>query len=197
MLLLFSCAVVPHCLCHPGLKHARPPSPSLSPGIFSNLCPLSWWCHSTISSSITPFSACHESFPASESLPMSRIFNSGGKSFGASASASVLPINIQGWLPSGLTGLISLLYKGLSRVFSSTTVQKHQFFGTHNKFNDCHKFNFSFTVTKKKIPNSLLVNSPWPMIVLEGLSIPTNSTTSNHSFLSLLQVYPFQYILFN
>ena len=130
MLLLFSCTVVPHCLCHPGLKHARPPCPSLSPGVFSNLCPLSWLCHSTISSSITPFSSCHESFPASESLPMSRIFNSGGKSFGASASASVLPINIQGWLPLELSGLISLLSKWLSRVISSTTIPKHRFFST-------------------------------------------------------------------
>ena len=179
-----------------GLQHARLPCPSLSPGC-SNSCLLSQWCHPTISSSVAPFSSCPQSFPASGSFPMSLLFTSGGQNIGTSASASVLPINIQGWLPSGLTGLISLLYRGLSRVFSSTTVQKHQFFGTHNKFNDCHKFNFSFTVTKKKIPNSLLVNSPWPMIVLEGLSIPTNSTTSNHSFLSLLQVYPFQYILFN
>ena len=104
VMLLFSCSVVPHCSCHRGLKHARPPCPSLSPGVFSNLCPLSWWCHPTISSSIAPFSSCHQSFPASESFPMSQIFNSGGKSFGTSASASVLPINIQGWLPLELTG---------------------------------------------------------------------------------------------
>ena len=96
----------------------------------AQLCPLSRWCHSTISSSVIPFSSCHQSFPASRSFPMSQFFTSSGQSIGVSASALVLPMNIQDWFPLGLTGLIFLQCKGLSRVFSNTTVQKHQFFGT-------------------------------------------------------------------
>ena len=92
-------------------------------------CPLSQWCHPTISSFVIPFSSCLWSFPASESLPVSQLFTSGGQSIGASASASVLPMDIQDWFPLGLTGLTSLLSKGLSRTFFSTTVWKHQFFG--------------------------------------------------------------------
>ena len=113
-----------------GIQHARLPYPSLFPGVCSNSCPLSWWCHLTISSSVTPFSFCLQSFPASPSFQMSQFFTSGGQSFGDSASASVLPMNIQDWFPIGWTGWISLQSKGLSRVFSNTTVQKHQFFGT-------------------------------------------------------------------
>ena len=113
-----------------GLQHARLPCPFPSPGACSNSCPLSQWCHPTILSSVIPFSSCLQSFPASGSFPMSQFFPSGGQSTGASASASVLPINIQGWFPLDLTGLISLLSKRLSRVFSSTTVPKHQFLGT-------------------------------------------------------------------
>ena len=94
-----------------------------------NSCPVSRWCHPTISSSIVPFSSCLQSFPASGSFPMSQFFAWGGQSIGVSASASVLPVNIQDWFPLGLTGWISLLSKGLSRIFSNTTVQKHQFFG--------------------------------------------------------------------
>ena len=101
---------------------------SLSPEVCSHSCPLSRWCHPTISSSVTPFSSCLQSFPASGSFPVSQFFASGSQSFGASASASVLPMNIQGWFPLGLTSLISLLSKGLWRVFFSTTDQKHQFF---------------------------------------------------------------------
>ena len=112
-----------------GLQHARLPCPSPSPRACSNSCPLSWWCHPTISSSASSFSFCLQSFPASGSFPMSQLFTSDGQSIGASASVSVLPMNIQGWHPLGLTGLISLLSKGLSRVFSNTTVQEHQFFG--------------------------------------------------------------------
>ena len=112
-----------------GLQHARPPCPSPTPGVYSNPCSLSRWCHPTISSSVVLFSSRLQSFPASGSFSMSRLFTSGGQSIGASASASVLPVNIQSWFPSGLTGLISLLSKGLSRVFSNTTVQKHLFFG--------------------------------------------------------------------
>ena len=103
---------------------------SFIPGVCSNSCPLSWWCHITISSSVVPFSSCLQSFPASGSFPMSEHFALGGQSSGASAPASVLLMSIQGWFPLGLTGLISLQSKGLSRVFSSTTIQKHQFFGT-------------------------------------------------------------------
>ena len=102
--------------------------PSLIPGACSNSCPLSWWCHPTISSSVTSFSSYPQSFPASGSFPMSQLFASDGQSVGASASTSILPINIQSWFPLGLLGLISLLFKGLARVFSSTTVWKHQFF---------------------------------------------------------------------
>ena len=112
-----------------GLQHARPPCPSPTPGVYSNSCPLSQWCHPTISSSVVPFFSCLRSFPVSGSFPMSQYFASGGQSTGASASASVLPVNIQDWFPLGWTGLSSLQSKGLSRVFSNTTVQKHQFFG--------------------------------------------------------------------
>ena len=113
-----------------GLQHARLPCPSSSPQACSNLCPLSQWCHPTISSSVIPFSCCLQSFPASGSFLMSWLFAAGGQSIGVSASASVLPMNIQDWFPLGLTGLISLQSKGLSRVFSNTTVEKHQFFST-------------------------------------------------------------------
>ena len=102
----------------------------LPPRVCSNSCPLSQWCYLTISSSATPFSSCPQSFPASESFPNSWLFPSGGQSIRASAAASVLPMNIQGWFPLGLTDLISLLSKGLTRVFSNSTVQKHQFFGS-------------------------------------------------------------------
>ena len=106
-------------------QHARPPCPSPTPRVYSNSCPSSWWCHPTISSSVVPFSSCPQSFPASGSFQMSQLFTWGGQSIGASASASVLPKNIQDWFPLGLTGLISLVSKGLSRVFSNITVLKH------------------------------------------------------------------------
>jgi len=111
-----------------GLQLARLPCPSPSPGVCSNSCPLNWWYHPTILSSVIPFSSCLQSFPASESFQMSQLFASGAQSSGASASASILPMNIQGWFPLGFIDLISLLSKGLLRVFSRTTVQKHQFF---------------------------------------------------------------------
>ena len=111
-----------------GLQHVRLPCPSPILGACSNSCPSSQWCHPTISSSVVPFSSCSQSFPASGSFPLSWHFESGGQNIGASASASVLPVNIQGWFPLGLTDLI-LQSKGLSRVFSSTTIWKHQFFG--------------------------------------------------------------------
>ena len=111
------------------LQHIRLPCPSLSPGVCSNLCPSSQWCHPTISSSVTPFSSCPQSFPASGSFPISWLFTSSGQSIASSASASVFPMNMQGWFPLGLTGLISLLSKRLLTVSSSIIVQKHQFFG--------------------------------------------------------------------
>ena len=109
-----------------GLQHARPRCPSPTPGVCSNSCPSSRWCHPTISSSVVPFSRL-QSFPASGSFLMSQLFTSGGQSIGVSASASVLPMNTQDWSPLGWTGCISLQSKGLSKVFSNTTVQKHQF----------------------------------------------------------------------
>ena len=109
-------------------QHARPPCPSPTPGVYSNSCPLSQWYLPAISSSVIPFSSCLQSFPALGSFQMSQFFVSGGQSIGVSASASVLPINIQDWFPLGWTGWISLQSKRLSKVFSNTTVQKHQFF---------------------------------------------------------------------
>ena len=124
-----SCSVVSDSLRPHGLQHARPPCPSLTPRVYSNSCPSSRWCHPTISSSVIPFSSHLQSFPASGSLPVSQFFSSGDQSVGVSASASVLPMNIQDWFSLGWTGWISLQSKGLWRVFSNTTVQKHQFFG--------------------------------------------------------------------
>ena len=112
-----------------GLHHTRLLCPSPSPRAYSNSCPLSQWCHPTISSSVVPFLSCLQSFPASGSFLMSQLFISGGQSIRAWASASVLPMNSQDWFPFGWTGWISLQSKALSRVFSNTTVQKHQFFG--------------------------------------------------------------------
>ena len=109
-------------------QHTRPPCPTPTPRVHPNPCPLSRWCHPTISSSVVPFSSYPQSFPASGSFQMSQFFTSGGQSIGASASTSVLPMNTQDWSPLGWTGWISLQSKGLSRVFSSTTIQKHQFF---------------------------------------------------------------------
>ena len=123
-------SVVSYSLQPHGLQLARPPCPSPTPGVYWDSHPLSQWCHPAISSSVVPFSSCLQSFSASGSFLMSQFFTSGGQSIGVSASASVLPMNIQDWFPLGWTGWISLQSKGLSRVFSNTTVQKHQFFGT-------------------------------------------------------------------
>ena len=131
-LLLFRCLVMSNSSWPHGLQHARLPCPSLSPGVCSNSCPLSQWCHPTISSSVIPFSSCLQSFPASGAFQMSQFFTSGGQSIGVSASASVLPMNIQDWFPLELTDLISLQSKGLSRVFSSTTVRRHEFLGAQS-----------------------------------------------------------------
>ena len=120
-LLLFSCSEQ---------QHARLPCPSLSPGVCSSSCPLTWWCYRIISSSAASFFFCLQSFPASGSFSMSWLFTSGSQSIGASVSSALLPINIQNWFPLGWTGLISLNSKGIWRVFSNTTVWKQQFFGT-------------------------------------------------------------------
>ena len=147
--LLCCCSVAQSCLtlCNPvdsntpGLQQARLPSPSPSPGACSNSHPLSQWCHLTISSCVFPFSSCLQPFPASGSFPMSQFFVSGGQSFGTSASASVLSMNIQSWFPLRMTGLRSLLFNGFSRVFSSATVLRRQFFSTEpfslSKFHTC------------------------------------------------------------
>ena len=124
----FSSTVMSSSLRPHGLQHARLPCPSPTPRAYSNPCPLSQWCHPTISSSIIPFSSRLQSFPASESFPMSQLFTSGGQSIGVSASTSVLPMNTQDWFSLGWTCWISLQSKGLTGVFSNTTVQKHQFF---------------------------------------------------------------------
>ena len=136
---LSSCSGTQSCptLCNPMdcIQHARFPCPSLAPGLCSNSCPLSGWCYPTISSSFVPFS-CLQSFPASGSFSMNQLFASGGHSIGVSASASVLPMNIENWIPLRWADLISWQSKRLSRVFSSTTVQKHQFFSAQPSFGE-------------------------------------------------------------
>ena len=129
----FSHSVVSDSLRPHESQHARPPCTSPTPGVHSNSCPLSQWCHLAISSSVVPF-YCPQSLPASESFPMSQLFASGGQSTGVSALASFLPMNTQDWTPLGCTGWISLQSKGLSRVFTNTTGQKHQFFGVQLSF---------------------------------------------------------------
>ena len=125
----FSSSVVSNSLQPHESQHTRPLCSSPTPGVYSNSCPSSQWCHPAISSSVVPFSSCPQSLPASESFPMSQLFTWGIQSTGVSTLASVLPKNTQGWSPLEWTGWISLQSRGLSRVFSSTTVQKHQFFG--------------------------------------------------------------------
>ena len=126
----FICSVVSYFLWPHELQHSRPPCPSPTPGVHSDSCPSSPWCHPAISSSVLPFSSYPQSLPGSESFPVSQLFAWSGPSTGVSALASFLPKDTQGWSPLEWTGWISLQSKGLSRVFSNTTVQKHQFFGT-------------------------------------------------------------------
>ena len=125
----FSCSIMSDSLWPHELQHARPPCPSPTPGVHSNSQPSGWWCHPDISFSVVPFSSCPQPLPASGSFTMSQLFAWGGQSTGVSASSSFLPKNTQDWSPLEWTGWISLQSKGLSRVFSNTTVQKHQFFG--------------------------------------------------------------------
>ena len=131
----FSHSLVPGSLPPHDLQYARPPCPSPTPGAYPNSCPLNPWCHPTISFPIVHFSSCPQSLPASGSFPMSQLFESDGQSIGVSASTSVLPMNTQDWSPWGLNGWISLQSKGLSRVFSNTTVQTHQLFSIHLFYN--------------------------------------------------------------
>ena len=137
---MFSCQVMSDSSWTHGLQHARLPHPSLSPGVYPSSCPLNLWYHPTISSSIILFSFCPQSFPASGSFPMSQLFPFGGQSIGASTSASVFPKSFQSLFPLGLTGLISLLSKGCSRVFTSTTVWKHQFFCALSSLTSRHDY---------------------------------------------------------
>ena len=130
----FSLSVVSDSLRPHESQHARPPCPSPTPGVHTDSCPSSRWCHPAISSSVVPFSSCPQSLSASESFPMSQLFIWGGQSIGVSASASVLPKNTQDWSPLGWTDWISLQSKRLSRVFSNTAVQKHQFFSAQLRF---------------------------------------------------------------
>ena len=135
----FSHSVMSDSLRPHGLQYARLPCPSPTPRVYSNSCSLSRWCHPIISSSVVPFSSHLQSFPASGSFQMSQFFASGGQSIGVSASTSGLPMNIQDWFPLGWTGWISLQSEGLSRIFSNTTVQKHQFFSAQLSLrSNCH-----------------------------------------------------------
>ena len=155
----FSHSVTSDSLRPQGPQHARPPCPSPTPRVYSNSCPLSQWRHPTISSSIVPFSSRLQSFPASRSFSMSLFFTSGGLSIGVSASVSVLRMNIQDWFPLGLIGLISLLSKGFSRVFSNTTFQKHQLFGTQLSL---VQLSYPYITTGKSIASTRrTLTSPW------------------------------------
>ena len=147
-----SCSIISNSLRPHELQHTRISCPSPTLRACSNSCPSSCWCHPTISSSVIPFSSCLQSFPASGSFPMNLLFESCGQSIGSSASASVLPMNIQDWFPLGLTGLMSLLSKGLSRVFSSTTIWMHQLFGGQ------FSFYFFLTVSMKRQKNRSIRN---------------------------------------
>ena len=156
----FSHSIVSDSLQPHELQHARPPCPSPTPGVHPNSCPSSRWCHPAISSSVIPFSSCPQSLPASESFPMSQLFAWGGHSIGVSALASFLPKNTQDWSPLERTGWISLQCKGLSRVFSNTTVQKHQFFGA--QLSSQSKFHIHTRPLEKPLPNGKSTTGlPW------------------------------------
>ena len=159
----FSCSVMSNSLWPHEPQHARPCYPSPTPGVHPNPCPLSHWCHLTISSSAVPFSSCPQSVPASRSFPVSQLFASGGQSAAVSASTLALPMKIQDWSPLEWTGWISLQSKGLSRVFSSTTVQKHQFFSAQvssQSNSHIHTWGNAFALTANDIsPNCQITTS--------------------------------------
>ena len=175
----FSCwhSIVSDSLWPHGLQHARSPCPLPSTEACSNLCALSRWCYPTISSSVVPFSSHLQSFPASGSFLMSQLFTWGGQSIGASASASVLPMNIQDLFPLRLTGQVSLPSKGLSRVFSNTTVQKRQFFSAQ-----------PFLWSISHIYASLLENHSFDYKVLRWQRTPCSTSGSNCCFLTCIRV---------
>ena len=156
------------------LQDAKPPCPSPISRFYPNSCPLSWWCHPTISSSVVPFSSCLQSFPASGSFQMSQLFTSCGQSIGVSASTSVLPMNTQDWSPLEWTSMISLKSKGLSKVLSNTTVQKHQFFGPQLSLQSSSHIhsplNYKGGYNMRKVPHITIVVqlSEWELIEKEG-----------------------------
>ena len=194
MLLLFNRSVMSNSSWPHGLQHARLSCPSPSPGACSNSCPLSQRCHPTNLSSVIPFSSCLHSFPASGCFLMGQVFISGGQSVGASASASVLPMNNQDWFPLGLTGLISLQCKGLSGVFSNTTIQWHQFFGTQPSLgSNFHIHTWQLEKPQLWIYEPLLVNLAFCSIMNTGnkpqeyeqcLSMTWLPVNTKHIFLS-------------
>ena len=190
----FSRSAVPASLQPHEPQHARPPCPSPTPGVGSNPCPLNWWCHPAISSSVLPFSSHLQSFPASGSFQMSQLFASGGQSIGVSASASVLPMNTQDWSPLGCTGWISLQSKGLSRVFSNTIVQKHQFFSAFFIVQLSHPYmttGKTIALTRRTFVGkvmSLLFN----MYGVEGEKVWENIYPPKEGFLNLNHPHPGQ-----
>ena len=162
-----------------GLQHNSPPCPSPTPRVYSNFCPLCRWCHPTISSSVIPFSSCLRSFPASGSFPVSQFFASCGQNIAVSASASVLPMNIQDWFPLGWAGWISLQSKGLWRVFSNTTVQKHPFLGAQLSLNHSDSIFPSIRV----FSNESVLHIRWPKYCSFSFSIiPLNEHSGLISF---------------
>ena len=200
-----SCSVMSDSLRLCGLQHARPPCPSPTPGVYSSSCPLSWWCHPTISTSVVPFSYL-QSFPASGSFQKSQFYTSGDQSIGVSASVSVLPMNIRVWFPLGLAGWISLQSKRLSRIFSNTTVQKHQFFSpqlslpSNSHIHTWLWMNFIYSQTTLKIKKTCnilqhtiaLTNLGWEWLPESNHSCPFH-TYPKSSWISLslspLKVY--------
>ena len=174
----FSCSVVSDSLQPHESQHARPPCPSLSPGVHSNSCPSSQWCHPAISSSVVPFSSYPQSLPSIRSFPMSQLFAWGGQSTGVSASASVLPANTQDWSPLGWTGCSPLQSKGLSRVFSNTTVQKHQFFTV--------QLSHPYMTTGKTIALTRQTFVGKVMSLLFNINISTSAQSYNDCFSSYL-----------
>ena len=173
----FICSVVSDSLRPHESQHTNTPCPSPTPGIHSDSCPSSQWCHPAISSSVVPFFSCPQSLPASKSFPMSQLFTWGGQSTGVSALASFLPKKFRGWSPSEWTGWISLQFKGLSRVFSNTTVQKHQFFGAQlSSQSNSHIYTWPLALTRRTLVEkvmSLLLNMLSRLVItlLPGISV--------------------------
>ena len=168
------------------LQHTRPPCPLPTPGVYSNSCPLSWWCHPAISSFVVPFSSCLQSFPAWGSFPVSQFFTPSGQSIGVSASTSVLPMNIQDWFPLGWTGWITLQSEGLSRVFSNTTAQKSQFFyschlliqSAHSGHSEFHESQFKCLNAFKwyqDLYNTKNFSMDWALHMCSSLSVLSGS----------------------